>query len=137
MRVRCKRAAGESGARAGRLLLRGRRGQELVQLLLALPVLVLLVLLLLNVGFAMYSYQVVQEAARNGCRTGVVNRMDPVRAAREVAESYGDLPGERDVFIGVGADFLLCRVVYRVPALGPGLPTITVTGQTKMRMEGW
>ncbi len=120
------------------LLREGRSGGvEMYELLLGLPILIMLVVLLVNGGYTVYANQVVQEAARSGCRVGVVSP-NPGQAARQEAMGYGLLPGEREVFIGAGNGFLLCRVSYRVPSLVPLIwPSINVVGQTRMRMEGW
>lgn len=130
---------GRSWRRPGAALLRrGRRGGvEMYELLLGLPILIMLVVLLVNGGYTVYANQVVQEAARSGCRIGVVSA-NPGEAAQREAQGYGLLPGEREVFVGVGNGFLLCRVSYRVPSLVPLIwPSINVVGQTRMRMEGW
>jgi hypothetical protein len=121
-----------------RWLWRGHRGLEVLEVLLVAPILVMVILLVINGGYAMFANQMVQEAARDACREGVV-AINPVQAADAAAHRYTDkLPGgPADVYIGVGADFMLCRVTYRVPSIAPVFPQIEVQGMAQMKMEGW
>ena len=52
-----------------------QRGQELAEYALLLPVFLLLVMVIVDMGRATYYYSVVQNAAREGARAGVV--LDP------------------------------------------------------------
>jgi hypothetical protein len=117
---------------------KGRRGGvEVYEILLGMPILVMLIVLLINGGFAVYANQVVQEAARSGCRLGVVSE-DPAGTARKEALHYGALPGARRVEVDVAGDYLVCQVSYDVPTILPDFfPHITVTGRARYRMEGW
>ena len=61
------------GARGGtRHRLSERRGQSLVEFALVLPILLLLVVGILELGVAFRTFQVVTNAAREGARTAVV-----------------------------------------------------------------
>jgi Flp pilus assembly protein TadG len=72
--------------RAGRT---GSPGQALMEMALVLPVLVLLVMGLVDFGRAIYAYNTVAEAARNGSRVAMVNQNSSdicsVAAGRAVA----------------------------------------------------
>ncbi len=117
---------------------KGRRGGvEVYEILLGMPILVMLIVLLINGGFAVYANQVVQEAARSGCRVGTVSD-DPTGAALKEALHYGTLPGSRKVEVNVTGDYLVCVVSYDVPTILPDFfPHITVTGRARYRLEGW
>lgn len=52
----------------------GRRGQSLVEFALLLPVLLVILLGLLDFGRAVFAYNAVSEAARNGSRVAIVNQ---------------------------------------------------------------
>jgi Flp pilus assembly protein TadG len=55
---------------AGRVRCRGERGQALVELTIALPVIILLFLVLVELGSALNSYMTVLATARDGARLG-------------------------------------------------------------------
>lgn len=65
------------------------RGQSLVEFALLLPVLIVILLGLLDLGRAVYAYNAVSEAARNGARVAIVNQTPAdiclVAAGRAVA----------------------------------------------------
>lgn len=125
-------------ARLLRLLRRGDRGLEALEVLLVAPIFVTVLVVVINGGFAVFANQLVQEAARNACRQGVVS-VNPAQAAEDAAQQYiAMLPGDdKSVYVGVGADFLYCRVEYRVPSLSPLFPSVVTRGVAKFRMEGW
>jgi len=60
-----------SGRRVGR---RRQRGQGLVEFAIVLPVIVLVVLGLLDLGRAIYTYNTLAQAARQAARTAIVNQ---------------------------------------------------------------
>lgn len=70
-------------------LRRRSRGQSLVEFSLLLPVLIVILLGLLDLGRAVYAYNAVSEAARNGARVAIVNQtyadICSVAAGRAVA----------------------------------------------------
>lgn len=53
---------------------RSRRGQTLVEFALVLPLFVLIVVGLFNVGYGIYAYNTVANAARSAARVAVVNQ---------------------------------------------------------------
>jgi len=65
------------------------RGQSLVEFALLLPVLIVILMGLLDFGRAIYAYNAVSEAARNGARVAIVNQtladICQVAASRAVA----------------------------------------------------
>jgi Flp pilus assembly protein TadG len=58
--------------REKRRLISGRRGQSAVEFALILPVLLLIVFGILDLGRAVYSQMVMSDAVREGCRVAVV-----------------------------------------------------------------
>jgi Flp pilus assembly protein TadG len=64
------------------------RGQSLVEFALIVPLLLLIVFFLLDVGRAVYYYSVIYNAAREGARYGIIHPADTSgiqAAARELA----------------------------------------------------
>jgi Flp pilus assembly protein TadG len=55
---------------------RGERGQSLVELALTLPVLLLLLVGVVEVGNGLNAYLTVVDAAREGARYGITGRVD-------------------------------------------------------------
>jgi Flp pilus assembly protein TadG len=118
------------------------RGQSTVELALALPVVVLLLLVVLQVALVARDVVLVAHAAREGARAAAIDP-DP-DAAREAAEAAGGLdPDRMEVEVadrgGAGSRVRVLvryRVRTDVPLVGRFLgDRIAMTGVT-MRVEG-
>ncbi|MBC7258736.1 MAG: pilus assembly protein [Chloroflexi bacterium] len=128
-----------------RRFLREQRGVETVEAAVTLPLMVLILLTIVEFGWAVYAQQVAQEAARHGVRMGVVSQGDAAGAAMSAASSYaasGALQGAQVSVLapgGVVGTTLRVRVRYDVPHfLGfMGLPPLVVTGEAEGKQEGW
>ncbi len=75
--------------------MRGRRGQALVEFALVLPVLVLLLLAVLDIGRVVFAYTSLTNAAREGVRLAIVNQDQDLivaRAKTQVAIAEVDEP---------------------------------------------
>ncbi len=124
---------------------RGERGVETLEAAVALPLMVLVLLTVVEFGWAVYAQQVAQEAARHGVRMGVVSQGDAAGAAVSAASGYaagGALQGAEVSVLapgGVVGTTLRVRVRYHVPHLLGfiGLPPLVVTGEAEGRQEGW
>lgn len=130
-------------------ILRSRRGTEVLEAAVTIPLLLLLTLAMLQFGMVTYASQMAKEAARHGARVGSVAQDNP--AARAAAAAYqfarGVFPtGDPEVQIlapgGVVGSELKVRVTYRVPNIFngfPGLPSgpFEVWGEATARQEGW
>lgn len=63
----------------GRWLARPRsRGQALVEFAFVFPVIALMTFAFIDIGRAVFAYNTINEAARQGLRVAVVNQLDPV-----------------------------------------------------------
>ena len=128
-----------------RRFLRGQRGVETLEAAVTLPLMVLILLTIVEFGWAVYAQQVAQEAARHGVRMGVVSQGNAAGAAASAAAQYasnGALQGAQVSVLapgGVVGTTLRVRVRYEVPHfLGfLGLPPLVVTGEAEGRQEGW
>lgn len=130
-------------------LILNRRGTEVLEAAVTLPILILLVLSMLQLGMVTYASQMAKEAARHGARMGSVAQDNPAGRAAAAAYQYarGVFPaGNPDVQIlapgGVVGTELKVRVTYRVPSLFSGFPGIPpgpyeVWGEATARQEGW
>ena len=56
-----------------KILRSGRRGQNLVEFAILLPVLVLFLLIIIDLGRVVYSYSALHNAVREGARYGIIN----------------------------------------------------------------
>ncbi len=65
----------------------GRRGQSLVEFALVVPIVVLLLIAVFDVGRGVYAYTSIANAARVGARVAVVNQLYPDSSATQCAES--------------------------------------------------
>lgn len=71
---------------------RAQRGQTLVEFALVAPLFFLLVIGIINVGYAIYAYNTVANAARVATRTAIVNQSaaDVEAEARRLTVALGD-----------------------------------------------
>ena len=83
----------------GDIVSRGQVGQALVEFALVLPVIVVVVFGILDVGRAVFTYNTLSEAARQGSRTAIVNQggTAPEDAAIAYAPSLGLTTSDVDV----------------------------------------
>ncbi|MEO1064234.1 MAG: TadE family protein [Actinomycetota bacterium] len=118
---------------------RDDRGQATVELALVFPVILLLLLLLIQVGFVVRAHILTTHAAREGARVAAVGE-DPMAAAvassgldprrMDVERSGGDAPGET-VTITIEYD-----APTDVPIVGRLLDDVEVRAEATMRIEG-
>jgi Flp pilus assembly protein TadG len=119
----------------------GQRGQATVELAIGLPVVLVGVLLVVQVGLVLADQVRAVQAAREGARTAAVDSR--AGAARRAAIDAAGLASSRArVEVGSrgppGTDVRV-RVTYRaptdVPLAGALLPDITLRAEATMRVE--
>jgi len=123
----------------------GQRGAAAVEFAIVLPLLLILVFGIADVGMALYNKQVITNASREGARAGIARSTMPIA---DVVDNYCSgkliLNGSSSPlvnFIGGGAfqNDLTVTVTYVHNFIFAGIvglsPTITMTGQTVMKME--
>ena len=114
------------------------RGQATVELVLVVPVLVVLALFLVQVGFVVRSLVLVHHAAREGVRVAAVGG-DLERVREAVIGSSGLSPAFTDIDRSLDRDLVTVVVIYRdptdVPLVGSLLPEVRVTASATMRRE--
>ncbi len=120
---------------------RGEGGQAAAELVLVLPVVILGLLLVIQVGLIARAQVLVVNAAREGARAAAVE--GPGAAEATAAAS----PGMRDDHLAVSAatepgqtgDLVRVQVRYRVPTdvplVGPMVGVPTLTAEVVMRVE--
>jgi len=120
---------------------RGNEGQAAVELALALPLVALLLLALVQLGFLVRDQVLVVHAAREGVRQAAV---DPsADAARQAAAgSSGLTAGRMQVAMtarGAPGSHVRVSVTYRsptdVPLVGAALPDFELHASATMRVE--
>jgi Flp pilus assembly protein TadG len=106
-------------------------GQALVELALALPVIVLLVFGLVDLGRAVYAWTAISNAAREGARLAIVNQAETAgvsEAAREAAEQATGL--------GIDpADPAQVAVAYRSADLASACPARAIGCVAEVRVR--
>src|SRR4051795_4799649 len=103
---------------------RDQSGQASVELVAAIPVLLVVTLLLAQLAVAGYALWSAGAAARAGARAAYVDG-----DAKAVARSYLPSPFREDANIKDG-DGVSVRV--RAPSLVPGIPAVPVTARSKL-----
>ncbi len=127
------------------------RGQELVEFALTLIPLFMLLMGILDLGRATYAYTVMHNAAREGCRYGIVNpentdeiknivvnrglglNLVPDDVTVELLDLYSNVPGDDTVQVSVTYDFPI--VTPLIGAFFGGSSEVTLTTQAAMRLE--
>jgi len=123
----------------------GQRGAATVEFAIILPLLVILVFGIIDVGLLLYNKQVITNASREGARAGITRST----SIENVVENYclhrlfpdGTLPSDIAIS-GENGDFqndLKVTVTYEHNLMFAGIiglsSTISMTGQTVMKME--
>jgi Flp pilus assembly protein TadG len=123
---------------------RSPRGQELAEYALALPIFLLLVLGIVDMGRAVYYSSALHNAARDGARYGVVNPTDTAGIESVVRTmAIGMDPADVTVTISMpDLQTIQVRVTYQYTAVTPligtlfGSNTFLLGSQATMRVEG-
>ncbi len=119
---------------------RGDRGQATVELALVLPVVLLLILLIVQLGLVVRDQIMVVNAAREGARAAIVEPSSSAAAQAVFATTRLD-PARTDVAVGsAGSPALVTvTVTYRstteVPLIGAMIGDVTLRESTTMRRE--
>lgn len=121
------------------------RGQSLVEFALILPVLLVLVLGIFDFGRAIFAYNAVSNAAREGVRVAIVNQNEAAIEAEALAATTGMNPSELTVTFTPcpTATTLGCLVKVTVtykwtaitPIIGALVGPLEVSTQTAMPVE--
>lgn len=120
---------------------RGARGQATVELALVLPVVLMLVLLVVQLGLVVRDQIMVVNAAREGARAAIVEPSTAAAAQAVFATTRLD-PSRTGVSLTSGGSappLVTVTVTYRstteVPLIGAMLGDVTLTESTTMRRE--
>ena len=134
------------------MLTRNRRALEVIEAAATLPIMLLILVALVHLGFAVYARQAVQNAAAYGARMGSVAQDCRACAAYSAASGAvsGTLVRNASVQIlapgGTVGSLLKIRVTGEVPNLmgplmalngGGGGGPIVVSAEATFRAEGW
>lgn len=118
-----------------------RRGQATVELVLALPVVLLALLLVVQVALIARAQVLVVNAAREGARAAALDGPGAARPAviRSPGMSAGAVEVRAASEAGDGADLVRVQVRYRVPTdvplVGPLVSDPVLTAEVVMRSE--
>lgn len=120
------------------------RGQDLVEFALVLPILLFILMIILDLGRAVYYYSAIHNSAREGARYGIIYPDDPAgieAAARDTAIGLDPIAMTvtinfpDDEHIQVVATFQFTAVTPFVGVL-LGSNEITLGTSSTMRIEG-
>lgn len=103
-------------------------GQALVEFALTIPIFLLLVVALFDVGRAVFTYNALTNAVREGARLAIVNQDVPTIQQRTMGQAVGTVAQGADVTVTFtdAASGLTCNGVGNNPALAIGC-TASVT----------
>jgi len=136
--------------RINMFLRKRENGSNTIELAILLPLVLVLLIGMLQLGIYMYGMSMVENAARNGARAGSVAQACPVCEAQSSA--HASLTGSAVISNfsiailapgGVVGSTLKIRVTAHIPMLVPGGealglgPLMTVTAEATFRQEGW
>lgn len=120
------------------------KGQELVEYALILPIMLLILMSILDMGRAVYYYSAIHNSAREGVRYGIINPDDPAGIEAVVRNKAVALqPTDLTVVVTLpDEDTVEVTVTYQFVAITPiagallGDNTITLGSSAMMRIEG-
>jgi len=135
--------------RVRNVLQRRKRGQSLVEFALILPILLLLMLGILDLGRAVAAYNSVSNAARSAARVAVVDQNADVVAQAAIDEGFGLGLTAGDIEFDANANdddpcvLQVCQVSVAVsyqyeaatPIIGSIVGPITVRSETRLPIE--
>ena len=148
--ITCLHRTGERHSMRHMLIHRGREGSSTIELAILLPLVLVLLIGMLQLGVFMYGMSMVENAARNAARAGSVAQACPVCEAQNAA--YASLHGSAVISNytvtvlapgGVVGSLIKIRVMAHIPMLVPGGEALglgslmTVTAEATFRQEGW
>ena len=122
---------------------RRERGQDLVEFAITLPMLLLLLMAIIDLGRAIYYFSAVHNAAREGARYGIVNPLD-FSGMRDTVEHYAiGVDPNNLVIVASQPDLITIRVevTYTFQAVSPffgwvsGSDSITISSVSNMLKE--
>ena len=128
----------------------GQAGSSTIELAILLPLVLVLLVGMLQLGIYAYGMSMVENAARNAARAGSVAQACPVCEAQSAA--YSSLNGSAVISKfsvtvlapgGVVGSTLKIRVAAHIPMLVPGgatlglAPLMNVSAEATFRQEGW
>ena len=129
--------------------LRSLNAIETLEAAITLPVAVLVMLAVVNLGMVVYGQQAVQAAARHGARMGsVAQQCGACYAVSGASQAIQHDPIVKSASVdvvapgGVAGSILTVRVSGQIPNfighLAPGLPaSFPVSAEATFRQEGW
>lgn len=121
-----------------------QEGQDLVEYAIALPIMLLFLMVVLDLGRVVYVYSALHNSVRDGARFGIINPTDAFGIETVVrAKAVGLDPAELTVFV-VQPDLqtIQVRATYQFTAVTPIIDTLVgsnqwvVGSQATMRVEG-
>jgi len=123
----------------------GQRGAASVEFAIILPLLIIIVFGIIDVGLLLYNKQVITNASREGARAGIARSTIPVAVvvgnycADRLIPDDGTSPTVNVSGGGAFQNDLTVTVSYVHNFMFAGIiglsPTITMTGRTVMKME--
>jgi Flp pilus assembly protein TadG len=123
----------------------GQKGAAAVEFAIILPLLMILVFGIADVGMALYNKQVITNASREGARAGIARSTIPIPTvvgnycASRFIPNDGTSPTVNVSGGGAFQNDLTVTVTYVHNFMFAGIiglsPTLTMTGQTVMKME--
>ncbi|OPY55955.1 MAG: TadE-like protein [Pelotomaculum sp. PtaU1.Bin035] len=127
-------------------LIKDKRGQALVELALALPLLIFIIMGTMEFGRIFHSYLLITNASREGARAGIISETDP--EIKTTVKNVAATLGLTDAQITITPDEsfrtrgipLTVKVDYTVSLITPVLDAIVpdpfpLTASTTMRVE--
>ena len=136
--------------KAKKIMRVGENGSNTIELAILLPLVLVLLVGMLQLGIYVYGMSMVENAARNAARAGSVAQSCPVCEAQNAA--YASLNGAAVISNysvtvlapgGVVGSTLKIRVTANIPMLVPGGQALglgaltTVKAEATFRQEGW
>lgn len=115
-----------------------QRGQELMEFALILPILAMLVFGIFDLGRVVYFYSAMQNAAREGARTGVVNPWQQnLVVSRTKERTLGIDPADLSVAVNYDCDHVKVQVGYTFDPFTPFLGNFNISTSSHLQRERW
>ena len=119
-------------------LVKGDRGQDMMEFAITLPILALLVFGIFDLGRVVYYFSAMQNSAREGARYGIVNPWDANSViSRTKDRTLGISPSELNVVVNYDCDHVKVSVFYTFDPIIPLIGNIPISTSSHLQRERW
>lgn len=119
-------------------IFKNKKGQELAEFAMTLPILIFLVFGIFDLGRIVYLYSSMQNSAREGARFGVVNPWQENQVISRTRErTFGISPTDLSVIVTYDCEHVKVHVGYTFDPITPFMGNVNISTSSHLQRERW